>query len=92
MCTNIGTLVMTCNFNRTRVLLQGYRKVSVLVQPQYLGTCKLDPVPLAVVTSASSKPFALPNLVQFPPSITSITDQYLLILTPSRTALVPLFS
>ena len=61
MCTNIGTLVMTCNFNRTRVLLQRYRKVSVLVQPQYLGTCKLDPVPLAVVTSASSEPVALPN-------------------------------
>ena len=53
--------------------LQHYRKVSVLVQPSYLGTWKLDPVPLAVVTSASSKPFALPNLVQFPPSITSIS-------------------
>ena len=47
--------------------------VSVLGQPSYLGTWKLDPVPLAVVTSASSKPFALPNLVQFPPSITSIS-------------------
>ena len=47
--------------------------VSVLGQPSYLETWKVDPVPLAVVTSASSKPFALPNLVQFPPSITSIS-------------------
>ena len=46
--------------------------VSVLGQPSYLGTWKLDPVPLAVVASASREPFALPEL-QFPPSITSIS-------------------
>ena len=53
--------------------LQHYRKVSVLVQPSNLGTWKLDPVPLAVVTSASSEPVALPNCRRFPPSITSFS-------------------
>ena len=52
--------------------LQHYRKVSVLVQPSYLGTWKLDPVPLAVVTSANSEPVALLNC-SFPPSIISIS-------------------
>ena len=53
--------------------LQHYRKVSVLVQPSNLGTRKLDPVRLAVVTSVSSEPVALPNYRRFPPSTTSIS-------------------
>ena len=52
--------------------LQHYRKVSVLVQPSYLGTWKLDPVPLAVVTSANSESVALLNC-SFSPSIISIS-------------------
>ena len=53
--------------------LQHYRKtVSVLVQLSYHGTWKLDPVPLAVVTSANSEPVALLNC-SFPPSIISIS-------------------
>ena len=52
--------------------LQHYRKVSVLVQPSYLETWKLDPVPLAVVTECQQRASHSTEL-QFPPSITSIS-------------------